>query len=189
MCIRDRSWRDVSAIVFGGAGSIAGHAAAVTAALGNTIRWWAPGIMPRCMAPGAFGCYTFFLILQWEKFPGVYILKALPVYDIISVYRLDVYKRQVQNSENLVSLYTVYLCAFRTVSEYQGKGYFSKLFQYMIDDLRKRGFRRATLGVETDERKNREIYRHYGFTQYIKQAAEVYPDGSMIQVDYYAKNL
>ncbi len=95
----------------------------------------------------------------------------------------------VQNSENLVSLYTVYLCAFRTVSEYQGKGYFSKLFQYMIDDLRKRGFRRATLGVETDERKNREIYRHYGFTQYIKQAAEVYPDGSMIQVDYYAKNL
>ena len=27
-----------------------------------------------------------------EKIPGAYILKALPVYDIISVYRLFVYR-------------------------------------------------------------------------------------------------
>ena len=59
----------------------------------------------------------------------------------------------------------------------------------MMDDLRKRGFKRVTLGVEPDEQKNREIYSHYGFTQYIKRATEVYPDGTMISVDYYAKNL
>lgn len=95
----------------------------------------------------------------------------------------------VQNSENLVNDNTVYLCAFRTVSNYQGKGYFSKLFRYMIDDLKKRGYKKATLGVEPTEQKNLEIYKHYGFIEYVKRAIERYPNGKMIQVDYYAKIL
>lgn len=95
----------------------------------------------------------------------------------------------VQNSEKLVDYNTTYLCAFRTVPEYQGKGYFSKLFHYMIADLKKRGYKKVTLGVEPAEQRNREIYGHYGFTEYIKRAAERYPDGTTIQVDYYAKIL
>lgn len=37
----------------------------------------------------------------------------------------------VQNSEGLVGDKVVYLSAFRTIKEYQGKGYFSKLMKFM----------------------------------------------------------
>ena len=33
-----------------------------------------------------------------------------------------------------------YLSAFRTRKEYQGKGYFSKLYKFMEDDLKSRGY-------------------------------------------------
>ena len=38
-------------------------------------------------------------------------------------------KSIIQNSDGLVDDKTAYLCAFRTVDKYQGKGYFSKLFK------------------------------------------------------------
>lgn len=95
----------------------------------------------------------------------------------------------VQNSERLVGDGAVYLSAFRTVEEYRGKGYFSKLMKFMLDDLARRGFTRATLGVEPVEEVNRRIYAHYGFTTYIKRAEEVYPDKTVITVDYYEKSL
>lgn len=95
----------------------------------------------------------------------------------------------VQNSEGLVGDGAVYLCAFRTVKEYRGKGYFSKLMQFMLDDLREKGFTRATLGVEPAEEINKKIYAHYGFTEYVKRAEETYPDGTVITVDYFAKRL
>lgn len=120
-----------------------------------------------------------------DSIPYYGFLNGNPICEATAMLNPDM----VQNSENLVSHDTVYLCAFRTVPEYQGKGYFSKLFQYMMDDLRERGFKRVTLGVEPGEQKNRDIYHHYGFTQYVKRATEVYPDGTTISVDYYAKNL
>ncbi len=95
----------------------------------------------------------------------------------------------VQNSEGLVGDGAVYLSAFRTIAEYQGKGYFSKLIKFMLDDLKQKGFVRATLGVEPAEETNRKIYAHYGFTEYIKSAMETYPDGTVIDVDYYGKTL
>lgn len=95
----------------------------------------------------------------------------------------------VQNSSGLVDSHTVYLSAFRTIDGFQGKGYFSRLFHFMINDLRHRGFTRATLGVEPDEKKNRAIYAHYGFTELIKSDQEYYPDGTVINVEYYGKAL
>ena len=64
----------------------------------------------------------------------------------------------VENSEGLVDNKTAYLFAFRTNEEYQGNGYFSKLFKFMIDDLKKKGYERVTLGVEPSEKKNKAIY-------------------------------
>lgn len=93
------------------------------------------------------------------------------------------------NSDRLIGEKTAYLYAFRTVEEYQGKGYFSKLFQFMLKDLRRKGFEKATLGVEPAEEKNRKIYEHYGFTEKIKSSTETYPDGTVIQVDYYGKSI
>ena len=100
-----------------------------------------------------------------------------------------VHPKVVQNSDGLVGGHTVYLSAFRTIDKFQGKGYFSKLFHFMMDDLQQKGFTKATLGVEPDEEKNKEIYAHYGFTEYIKSAKEYYPDGTVIDVEYYGKTI
>ena len=95
----------------------------------------------------------------------------------------------VQNPENLVGDKIAYLTAFRTISEYQGQGYFSKLFKFMIEDLKNRGYEKVTLGVEPEEEKNKEIYFKYGFTEHIKDSKEIYPDGTEIDVEYYGKFL
>lgn len=95
----------------------------------------------------------------------------------------------VQNSDGLVGNSIVYLSAFRTIAEYQGKGYFSKLMKFMLDDLKHKGMEKATLGVECDKDATKKIYVHYGFTEYIKSATETYPDGTVIEVDYYGKTL
>lgn len=95
----------------------------------------------------------------------------------------------VQNSDGLVDETTVYLTAFRTNKEYEGKGYFSKLYKYMEEDLEHKGYSLLTLGVEPNEVKNYEIYCHYGFNKFIKTAEEVYPDGTKIDVNYYEKRI
>lgn len=91
----------------------------------------------------------------------------------------------IQNSDNLVGVKTVYLCNFSTDKKYQGKGYFSKLFRFMIDDLKNRGYEKYTLGVEPTETNNLQIYKHFGFNELIKSGQETYPDGTIIDVDYY----
>lgn len=98
-------------------------------------------------------------------------------------------KNIVQNSGGLVDGKTVYLCAFRTVEKYQGKGYFSKLFEFMINDLKSKGYKKVALGVEPTETENLKIYQHLGFNEFIKTAQETYPDGTVIDVDYYGMKL
>ncbi len=101
----------------------------------------------------------------------------------------------VQNSDGLVDDETVYLSAFRTRKEYQGQGYFSELYKYMENDLKNRGYKRLTVGVEPSELKNMAIYFKYGFTKFIKSACEIEPakkkNGKPIKitVDYYLKEL
>lgn len=95
----------------------------------------------------------------------------------------------IQNSDKLVDGKTVYLCNFSTDKRYQGKGYFSKLFRFMIDDLKNRGYKKFTLGVEPTETKNIKIYQHLGFNEFIKSGKETYSDGTVIDVDYYEMEL
>ena len=93
----------------------------------------------------------------------------------------------IQNSENLIDDKTAYLFAFRTISEYENQGYFSKLFKFMLADLKAKGYERVTLGVEPEEKRNKAIYTKYGFIEHIKDAQEAYPDGTIIDVEYYGK--
>ncbi len=95
----------------------------------------------------------------------------------------------VHNPDNLINDKTAYLFAFRTNKEHIGKGYFSKLFNYMIDDLKSKGYESVTLGVEPEELKNKAIYQKYGFTNFIRFDEESYPDGTVIKVEYYSKTL
>lgn len=94
-----------------------------------------------------------------------------------------------QNSDGLVSKDTAYLMGFRTRKDFEGKGYFSILYKFMEQDLINKGFKLLTLGVEPKEIRNYEIYKHWGFNDYIKSDVEVYPDGTKIDVNYYAKKL
>ena len=101
----------------------------------------------------------------------------------------------VQNSDGLVNDNTAYLSAFRTREEYQGKKYFSNLYNFMEKDLKRRGYSKLTLGVEPCETTNIKIYFNYGFTDYIKTAYEIYPakneneEPEKILVNYYSKQL
>ncbi len=125
------------------------------------------------------------------RFKNGYIIPYYGILDgrIICECTATINKTFVQNSESLIDDTTAYLSAFRTIKDYQGKGYFSKLFSYMINDLKKRGYKKVTLGVEPNELKNKAIYTKYGFTTYIKTEKEYYPDGTTIDVEYYSKDL
>ncbi|MBR1742479.1 MAG: GNAT family N-acetyltransferase [Lachnospiraceae bacterium] len=96
---------------------------------------------------------------------------------------------KLQNSDGLVGKHMAYLCGFRTMKPFQKRGYFSTLMKFMSDNLRKKGFLRVTLAVEHSEKRNREIYAHYGFTERIKSEKETYPDGTVTEVEYYGKDL
>lgn len=126
-----------------------------------------------------------------KNFVNGYIIPYYGILDkkIICEATVHLTTNTVQNSNGLVANNRVYLSAFRTNMEYQGKGYFSKLFKYMINDLKNKGYEYATLGVEQTEEKNKLIYSHYGFTKYIKNNYEKYPDGTTIKVEYYEKEL
>lgn len=95
----------------------------------------------------------------------------------------------IQNSDGLVGAKTVYLCNFSTDKKYQGKGYFSKLFKFVIEDLKSKGYTKYTLGVEPKETNNLQIYRHFGFNTLIKSGQLAYPNGTVIDVDYYEMKL
>ena len=84
---------------------------------------------------------------------------------------------------------TVELCAFRTIKEYRGKGYFSKLITFLQEDLKRKGYKQAIVGVEPEEKRNREIYRHWGFTEKVGTGTETYPDGTVIMIDFFGKKL
>ena len=83
----------------------------------------------------------------------------------------------------------VELCAFRTVREERGKGYFSALMAFILDDLKKRGYMKAVVGVEPEEKLNKEIYHHWGFTEHVCTGTETYPDGTVIDVEFYGRLL
>ena len=58
-----------------------------------------------------------------------------------------------------------------------------------MNDLKEKGYKNATVGVEPCEVKNMQIYFKYGFDKFIKADYETYPDGTKTLVLYYAKDL
>lgn len=118
--------------------------------------------------------------------------KIIPYYSILSGRIICEATARIcadgkENMEGLVDEETAYLFAFRTVTEWQGQGYW--LYRFMEEDLKKRGYRYLTLGVEPTEEKNNQIYRHYGFVKFIKNEIDTYPNGTKVEVNYYQKTL
>ena len=120
--------------------------------------------------------------------------KTLPYYGILDGMIICeatavLYPEAAQHGEKLIDDHTAYLCAFRTNDGFRGKGWFSRLFRFMLYDLRQRGYRKVTVGVEPEDLTNKAIYAHYGFNEYIMTDTELYPDGTAVSVEYYAKTL
>ena len=111
------------------------------------------------------------------------ICEAYAVIDT-KYYKLngDIYLRLIDGS-------TAYLKAFRTRKEYRDQGYFSGLFRFMINDLKKRGYKHVTIGVDHEETKNKSIYKHWKFTEFIGKEREIWTDSSEHLVEYYLKDL
>lgn len=74
----------------------------------------------------------------------------------------------ISDSSGLLTDSMAYLAAFRTNKEYEGKGYFSKLYKFIEKDLKDKGYTELCLGVGPEAVRNIEIYFHLGFTDYIK---------------------
>ena len=79
--------------------------------------------------------------------------------------------------------------------EEENKGYFGKLYRYMEQDLKSKGFNRLVLGVEPAEVRNIQIYFKMGFINYLKSDYEEYAkrsadgESEKILVNYYYKNI
>lgn len=95
----------------------------------------------------------------------------------------------MENKDDLVDNGKAYLSAFRTNKEYENQGYFSKLYKFMENDLKSKGFKSLTLGVEPKEVRNIQIYFNWGFTKYIKTGYCKYADGEIVVVNYYEKEI
>lgn len=87
----------------------------------------------------------------------------------------------ISDPSNLLSKDMAYLAAFRTNKEYEGKGYFSKLYKFVENDLKNRGYKELSLGVGPEDVRNIEIYFHLGFKEYIKTTIE---DGNDVVLFY-----
>ena len=61
----------------------------------------------------------------------------------------------------------VYFEAYRIDKKYQGRGLGQKLMEYVINDLKQKGYKEFTIGVEEDNEKAKHIYFKYGFTEAI----------------------
>lgn len=81
----------------------------------------------------------------------------------------------IENTDMLLSSDGVYLSGFRTNKEFEGQGYFSKLFKFMENDLKSKGYSEMSLGVEPCEVRNMQIYFKWGFVNYIKTSIEYLP--------------
>lgn len=84
----------------------------------------------------------------------------------------DAFIDDIDDYDDLLSDERCYLAAFRTNKELEGNGYFSLLFDYLVDDLKSRGYNELCLGVSPKEVRNMEIYFHLGFRDYIKSTTQ-----------------
>ena len=58
------------------------------------------------------------------------------------------FEGDISEPSGLLNNNMAYLAAFRTNKEYEGKGYFGKLYSFMESDLKQRGYSELSLGVD-----------------------------------------
>lgn len=79
---------------------------------------------------------------------------------------------------------SVNLNALRIEKEHEGKGLVSAMVKSMENHARNLGYETITIGVDECEARNRAIYEHWGFTNFILEEID---DGELVL--YYGKTL
>ncbi len=95
----------------------------------------------------------------------------------------------INEGYRLIDEKTAYLSSFRTREEYRRKGYFSKLFRFVLRDLYMRGYRRVSVGVDPDETYNLAVYRHFGFSEKMFEGIHRFSNGREKTVEYYSMDI
>ncbi len=131
--------------------------------------------------------------LNGSKIIYVGILNGEIICDVTAYVKEEAFIGDIEHTENLISDERAYLCGGRADKEYEGQGYFSKLYKFMEEDLKSRGYKELSLGVEPKEIRNLSIYKKWGFTNFIKTTIELVDfdkeDSEGSQVDFYYKSI
>lgn len=77
--------------------------------------------------------------------------------------------------------------AFRIEKKFEGQGHISKLVKMAEQVAKEMGIEELTIGVEENEKRNRDIYEHFGFKEFIE--SEVDHDEGDAVVLYYKKRI
>lgn len=107
--------------------------------------------------------------------------------DVTAIIKKEGILSESRNHDDLVSDKRCFLCAFRTNKEYENKGYFSKLYKFMENDLIKKGFTEFSLSVDTSKKRNMDIYKKWNFTNFIRSEVILTTDYKYITYNYYFK--
>ena len=103
------------------------------------------------------------------------ILNGEIICEATAYIKEDAFIGDIDEPSGLLSDDMAYLAAFRTNKEYEGQGYFRKLYDFMENDLKERGYTEFSLGVGPEAVRNIEIYFHLGFRDYIKTVIQYEP--------------
>lgn len=104
--------------------------------------------------------------------PYLGLLNDEIICELTAYIKPEAFIGDISDPSGLLSNDMAYLAAFRTNKEYEGKGYFSKLYKFAENDLKERGYTYLSLGVGPEAIRNMEIYFHLGFREYIKTTIE-----------------
>ena len=92
----------------------------------------------------------------------------LIVCDLTVIVKEEGILHESQNTKELVSQDKAFICGVRTDKEFENRGYFSKLYKYMENDLKNKGYKKLTISVENNNTRAKEIYKHLGFTNFMR---------------------
>lgn len=108
--------------------------------------------------------------------------------DATAIIKEEGILNEAKTKDNLVNKKRAYLCCFRTNKEYENQKYFSKLYNFLEQDLKEKNFKELSLSVDRNEKRNIEIYKNWNYINYIKTDI-IYNNGNIKIYDYYYKEL
>lgn len=106
--------------------------------------------------------------IKGTRISYVGILNGEIICDATVIIKEEGILNEAQQKEDIISNERCYLCGLRTNKEYENKGYFSKLYKFIENDLKEKGYKELSLSVDVKETRNLMIYFHWNYINYIR---------------------